>query len=429
MLSKVTKDNYILGTNQIIKYANQKNNYDIIIDNLEGYLLIKDNYNIFYYNYYKNIIIKNVIRIRLNILDKYFWKQVYSFDQNNIKIANKIRSFVIKYFSDSDIYNTIGIGGEYYIYFPFIKSNNYIGISNHQSIIDDADFNLKFYNLNYKNYIVNYNDILSFPQIDNNISNVIINVSNIHENHIKWITNYNINKLVIITCTPVYKKMLLITKYFIIKKIKYFLNFNSWVTILFCIRKPIIKYISLGSNCSVTYQLNKYNLRMDSYPFDWTKISITQIINVLNNNFNSYINIQIKKLSELHLNKYCEPTLILKNNYGIIFAHELTNDMCCYIKEFRKKLSKRIDRFINLSNDKVKFIRIELSNINKQYFELLNQLVMQLEKYVLNFELIVIINYNNDIPDNISKKIKIYKFDQFLSDWKMNNLDWKKFLL
>ena len=39
--------------------------------------------------------------------------------------------------------------------------------------------------------------------------------------------------------------------------------------------------ISLGSNCSVTYQLNKLGLRMQAYPFDWVKISLNQLNNIL----------------------------------------------------------------------------------------------------------------------------------------------------
>lgn len=49
------------------------------------------------------------------------------------------------------------------------------------------------------------------------------------------------------------------------------------------------EYIGLGSNCSITWQLNKYNLRTKSYPFDWVKISLSQIINILENNFDDYI--------------------------------------------------------------------------------------------------------------------------------------------
>ena len=62
-----------------------------------------------------------------------------------------------------------------------------------------------------------------------------------------------------------------------------------------------MKLISLGGNCSITYQLIKLNLRSEAYPFDWTKISINQLINVLENNFNGYSEtLEIKYMSDKH---------------------------------------------------------------------------------------------------------------------------------
>ena len=49
-----------------------------------------------------------------------------------------------------------------------------------------------------------------------------------------------------------------------------------------------IEYISLGSNCELTYQLNKCCLRTNSYSFDWCKISLRQLVCVLTNNFNDF---------------------------------------------------------------------------------------------------------------------------------------------
>lgn len=428
MLSKVDKNNWKLGTINIIKYIQSNNIFNNIIDNLEGYLLIKNNDKIFLFDYVKNIFIKNISRIRLTILGKYFWKQIESFDQNNVTIANKLRKFVINQFVD--IYtNTnifLGIGGESYIYFPFRSYSKYICISNHQSIISDANFNLQFYNLDYSNYLVDYNNLKTFPNISSNTLDIIINVSNLHLNHIEYIKNFKINKLVIITCTPIYKKIPLIIKYFSIIKIKYFLNITSWITILVCVKKNLVNYIGLGSNCSLTYQLNKLNLRKFSYPFDWAKISINQLINVLENNFDNYINLQIEKLSDCHLINEQIPSLLIKNIYNIKFAHEVLSDLSCNLDKFKIKLLQRINRFNNLfqSNKKVKFVRIELHKITQAYFDSINILIKILENYSNNFELLLILNYDKDIRFTNSKVI-IYKFNEFSPDWKMNHLDWK----
>ena len=431
MLSKVDKNNWKLGTINIIKYVQSNNIFINIIDNLEGYLLIKDNNKIFLFDYIKNIFIKNILRIRLKILGKYFWKQIESFDQNNIRIANKLRKFVINQFVDtnSNLNIFLGIGGESYIYFPFRSYSKYICISNHESIISDANFNLQFYNLNYSNYLVDYNNLKTFPNISSKTFDIIINVSNLHLNHLEYIKNLKINKLVIITCTPIYKKIPLIIKYFSIKKIKYFLNITSWITIVVCMKKNLVNYIGLGSNCSITYQLNKLNLRKYSYPFDWAKISINQLISVLENNFDNYTNLQIEKLSDCHLIEDRIPSLLIKNIYNIKFAHEVLSDLSSHLDKFKIKLVQRITRFNNLfqSNQKVKFIRIELHKITQTYFDSINILIKILEKYSNNFELLLILNLDKDIRYTNSKVI-IYKFNDFSPDWKMNHLDWKNIL-
>lgn len=441
MLSKVSKNNYNLGTNQIKKYAENNFNWISIQDNLQGYLMIKNNNNsILIYDYVKNIEIKNIFRIRLNILDKYFWKHLDSFDQNNILISSKIRSYVITQLNLNNnhhlkINNFLGIGGEYYIYWPFVKYYNYIGISNHKSIISDANFNCKLYNLKYSNYLVDYNNIKSFPSIDIYLPiDILINISNIHQNQILWISNLNVNKLVIITCKPMYKKINFIKKYFVIENIKYYKNFDSWISVCICTckKKNIFRYISLGSNCSITYQLNKFGLRTNSYPFDWTKVSLSQLLNSLESDFNSYENIQVKKLSENHLDENFNPTLLLENNFGIKFAHEINHNSNELVDGFIKKIKERIDRFkkLNKNSDKIKtiFIRIELKPINKNYFILIDKLIIQLEKYIDKFSLILIINYKDKLPDNINFRIIVFKFESFDSDWKMNQLEWEKIL-
>ena len=199
MLSKVNSTNWLLGTNNIIKYvneikqSNQNYSFELIQDNLDDYLLIKSDNQILFYNYKTNLSNNKIKQIRLKILGKYFWKQIESFDQNNITIGNKLRKFIIEQFDNlnsnssnsSNIF--LGIGGESYIYSPIIKHTHtrYIFLSNHLTIISDANFNLKFYNLDYSNYLVNYNNIDTFPKLLTNlIYNVVINVSNLHQNHI-----------------------------------------------------------------------------------------------------------------------------------------------------------------------------------------------------------------------------------------------------
>ncbi len=179
--------------------------------------------------------------------------------------------------------------------------------------------------------------------------------------------------------------------------------------------------ISLGSNCSITYQLNKYNKRFNSYPFDWSKNSITQLNSVLENDFRDFEDICVKKFSENHDSSY-----ILTNKYNIMFAHEVFNKY--NIDEFKQVLIKRINNFKNnkTSNNPIKFIRIELQPISLNYIKELNKLCLLLNKYFENYTLILLVNINSNINFESKANIIIKKVvdpNNFL-DWKMDYIDW-----
>lgn len=206
-----------------------------------------------------------------------------------------------------------------------------------------------------------------------------------------------------------------------------------------------MEYISLGSNCSVTYQLNKFHLRTQAYPFDWCKISLQQLIDVLSNNFINFAeSIEFKKISFLHSimyetietktqsqsqshTDYSNNSLLLTNKYGINFAHEL--ESMEKIEEFKNNLEKRIQRFYNLSikSNKIKFIRIELNQIKTNWSNQIFQLISLLNSIGFSYELILIINSSTNFM--FGSNVKIYKFKNFSSDWKMNELNWNDIFL
>lgn len=198
-----------------------------------------------------------------------------------------------------------------------------------------------------------------------------------------------------------------------------------------------MEYISLGSNCSITYQLGKLGLRNNSYPFDWCKITLCQLIQILRENFNDFSeSLKIVKISNAHpiieseqfdeSKKYNNElgSLILTNKYKIKFAHEIT--IKYQLDEFKNKITERIDRFKNLDDKNVCFVRIELNPINQSWYLNILQLNGILSTFSSNFVLILIIcsNLEFEFPPNI----KIYKFINFDPDWKMDSLDWMNIL-
>lgn len=190
-----------------------------------------------------------------------------------------------------------------------------------------------------------------------------------------------------------------------------------------------MKFISLGGNCSITYQLYKYNLREEAYPFDWSKLSINQLINVLKNNFDLYsetLLLKYKSTNHYLFNKDFEKTdvnksIVLENSYNIEFSHEInkTEDLI----NFEDSLNRRIIRFQNLS-DKIIFIRIELSPIKISYENNIKILLELLNKYSNNYELRLIIN--SDIQFTFPDNVKIYRFNKFSEDWQMNHINWSE---
>ena len=225
MLSKVNKSNIFLGTTELQKLYNDTN-YELAQDNLNNHIIYKLNNK----NYIKNYItnkIYNHNRIQVDILGEKIIKQIDSFDQNNINISNKIRKTVIS-LANNDYNNILGIGGEFYVYFKFIKANEYIGMSNHQCIVDDANYNVPY----SKNYLVDYNNIINCIITNKKADLIILNVYNICESIIKYIYNIEFKKLIIITCCLTDKKLKQLTKYFKLKTIKHIQNFNSWICII-----------------------------------------------------------------------------------------------------------------------------------------------------------------------------------------------------
>ncbi len=238
MLTKVTISNYLLGTGNIISFT-KSHSYDIIQDNLEGLLLVTEGANKYIYDYTNKKYIKRygeILRIPIRINEIVIWKQLESFDQNNPMIANKIRKHVVKWMQNYKSDYILGIGGEFYVYFKMMEYNLNIGISNHESIISDAEFNMNMLSRKNYNYLVDYSNINIFPEIPNYEYDIVINVVNIHENIIKFISKISFKKVIIITCKPLEKKIKMLSKYLKLVKIKHFLNINSWITICFFIK-------------------------------------------------------------------------------------------------------------------------------------------------------------------------------------------------
>lgn len=249
MLSKVEYSNVNFATDQIKEYCKKNTNIIKIQDNLIDSLLVKTNENTYLFNYKNN---KKYFydKIQIEFNDHKIIKHIDSFDQNNILISNKLRKYVLSLLNainnNTIIDNTvigkninnytiniiIGIGGEYYLYFPFIKANKYIGMSNHQSIIDDAKNNVPY----SINYLVDYNNYSQLPVIKS-ADIILVNLFNININIIHYISKIECNKIILISCNLPDNKLLLIQKYFKIISIETFSNLSGFIKVFQLVRK------------------------------------------------------------------------------------------------------------------------------------------------------------------------------------------------
>ena len=204
-------------------------------------------------------------------------------------------------------------------------------------------------------------------------------------------------------------------------------------------------YISLGGNCSITYQLNKYKIRDFLSPFDWSKITINQLIKVFqdtltNTHLNKYTNLTIKYKSDkfillddinnqsINNQSINNQSLVLTNEYGVIFAHEILNkyDLPSYIEEIKNRFNNLLNLKINIKIH-INFIRIELSPIKQSYINKLDILLSILNK-LFPYNLILILPYTPLINFKQYPNVIYHFYYMFSDDWTMNNLDWIKYL-
>ena len=185
-------------------------------------------------------------------------------------------------------------------------------------------------------------------------------------------------------------------------------------------------YVSLGSNCSITWWLNKLELRKTAYPFDWASLTIKHLNSILRDNFSEFVEtLKILYLSDKHPDESGTPSMLITNKYNIKYAHETITDD---IENFKKSLTSRIERFYKLSDEEcITYVRIELSIVKSGYIKELEELIKMLD-LINPLYIIKLIIHKNSI-DICHEKVKIYHFDTFSSDWKMEHLQWKHILM
>lgn len=188
-----------------------------------------------------------------------------------------------------------------------------------------------------------------------------------------------------------------------------------------------MNYISLGSSCSVAYQLQKLNLKKETLPFDWIRTpNISFVLDLIKNNFNSFFDdLEFVKEDEKfpYLNDdddfdtvLDKKTKIYKNN-NIGFFHDFKDNTT--LDDVKEKYNRRFTRFYNVIQNPSIFIRDE-QKFKQSDIPIYNELNKELKKYNINNKLILIINTFKIKTINLEKldnDIQVFIDTEKITEW------------
>jgi hypothetical protein len=177
--------------------------------------------------------------------------------------------------------------------------------------------------------------------------------------------------------------------------------------------------ISLGSDCSVAYNLQCLGYRDFSFPFDW--IISKNIIDVLSNDFANFLNVNFLKVagktsfshidenfSEIDEN-LCSMLRVKHKKYaGVEFLHDFHDLNLEDIDNVVEKYNRRIERFYKVMRDE---------NVEKHLYRIC--------KYDEREQIEKIFREKNFV--NWKLHIKLYSEFPICEEWKRSEFEWGNF--
>lgn len=213
------------------------------------------------------------------------------------------------------------------------------------------------------------------------------------------------------------------------------------------------KYVSLGSSCSIAYQLANLGLRKEAYPFDWIRCgTFKNVVDLIETNFTDfYPDPSVGKLVKsdkfkhlpgdddfLHQENDTDSvstcTYTVQNTTGTIqFYHDFSGkqDVFSQIDDVVSKYKRRIDRFydvLNSKTDEIVFIRDELK-IAQFSLEQVDRFINLLKSINpdLKYKLIIIVHNPRNkktVQESMSDRVKIINDIEPFGGWTRPNVDW-----
>ena len=204
-----------------------------------------------------------------------------------------------------------------------------------------------------------------------------------------------------------------------------------------------MKFISLGSSCSIAENLKVLGLREESLPFDWIKVNNFKNINIMiTSSFNKlwdFNNFELIKSSSkfFYLNGNSEKVYICmdifrNNDYNAVFYHDFPSKGNDYLvnENFVEKYKRKVSRFFNLieNNKQIIFIREQINpkQINSDELLLFYQIIKKINP-MLEFKLVII--QNNFLKKDITKLINFCDSQKWIDLYVENSKieKWERF--
>ena len=132
--------------------------------------------------------------------------------------------------------------------------------------------------------------------------------------------------------------------------------------------RAAVTVVPIGDSCCIAYQLRAMKLREHALPFDWSRISLAQVVKCLKNDFKGFLDIATHRMSETHPHlESFGPSVLMTNAEGVRFAHQLQSPR--EIPDWIDRMEKRITAFQAVQRPL--FVRIELKPLKLSYFKTL----------------------------------------------------------
>lgn len=121
--------------------------------------------------------------------------------------------------------------------------------------------------------------------------------------------------------------------------------------------------VSLGFFCSVASELDRFEFRDASYPFDWVIIDLHDVVALIETRFSNFLNVTESSRHE-------DYPSIVKCPSGADFYHDFPAECLVgnILDEVKAKYKRRIDRFYNAIKRPTLFLRYVRNSAEAQWY-------------------------------------------------------------